>query len=105
MHKILVALRVIPIGTSSTSISEYIARVVSVLERKKIKYQLTPFNTSLEIYRLEDLTDIINEIIKALSDIGVKRIAIDIQLDVRLDKEITLEYKVDSVLRKIRVHG
>ncbi|MEL9929866.1 MAG: MTH1187 family thiamine-binding protein [Sulfolobales archaeon] len=99
--KILATIRVIPIGTSSTSLSNYVAEVVKILEKKGIRYVITPFNTAVELENLKLLNDLIEEISSRLRSIGVMRIAIDIQLDLRFDKEISLEYKVESVKKKL----
>jgi len=75
--------------------------VVNVLKDLGIKYMITPFNTSIELEDLSKLNIIMERIIDSLSSLGVKRVAIDIQLDIRLDKEITLEYKIRTVEEKI----
>ena len=100
--RILVAIRVVPIGTCSTSISSYVAEVINILKEKGVKYSLTPFNTAMELTNLNQLSEILGEVVRRLSSRGVSRLAIDVQLDVRLDKEITLEYKVNSVLEKLQ---
>jgi len=99
--KILLALRVIPIGTGDTSLSNYVAEVVKIFEKRGLRYILSPFNTSIEIDDFNQLSDILKEIVQTLSNRDVKRIAIDINIDVRLDKEISLVYKIESVERKI----
>ena len=99
--KILLALRVIPIGTGDTSLSSYVAEVVKIFEKRGLRYILSPFNTSIEIDDFNQLSDILKEIVQTLSSRDVKRIAIDINIDVRLDKEISLGYKIESVERKI----
>ena len=99
--KILLALRVIPIGTGDTSLSSYVAEVVKIFEKRGLRYILSPFNTSIEIDDFNQLSDILKEIVQTLSNRDVKRIAIDINIDVRLDKEISLGYKIESVERKI----
>jgi uncharacterized protein (TIGR00106 family) len=99
--KILLALRVIPIGTGDTSLSNYVAEVVKIFEKRGLRYILSPFNTSIEIDDFSQLSDILKEIVQTLSSRDVKRMAIDINIDVRFDKEISLEYKIESVERKI----
>jgi len=99
--KILLALRVIPIGTGDTSLSSYVAEVVKIFEKRGLRYILSPFNTSIEIDDFNQLSDILKEIVQTLSSRDVKRMAIDISIDVRLDKEISLVYKIESVERKI----
>ncbi|MGC9148336.1 MAG: MTH1187 family thiamine-binding protein [Sulfolobales archaeon] len=99
--RILASIKIIPIGTRDTSLSRYVATAVNVLKDLGIKYMITPFNTSIELEDLSKLNIIMERIIDSLSSLGVKRVAIDIQLDIRLDKEITLEYKIRTVEEKI----
>jgi len=99
--KILASIRIIPIGTGDPSISKYVAGVVEILRDLGLRYMIGPFNTSVEVERISDLNIIIEKIIDYFKKSGVKRVAIDIQLDIRLDKEITLEYKIRSVEEKI----
>ncbi len=99
--KILVFLRVIPIGTSSASLSNYVARVIRVIESMGLKYTITPFGTGIELESFNELSRLLEVVTSELRKTGVSRIAIDISLDLRFDKEITLEYKIESVKSKL----
>ncbi|MGC9010077.1 MAG: MTH1187 family thiamine-binding protein [Sulfolobales archaeon] len=100
--RILASIRVIPIGTKDTSLSKYVATVIDILRDLGVKYMITPFNTAIELEDLSKLNTVIEKIIDSLGGLGIKRVAIDIQLDIRLDKELTLEYKIRSVEEKVK---
>ncbi|MEM1634725.1 MAG: MTH1187 family thiamine-binding protein [Thermosphaera sp.] len=96
--RILANIRVIPIGTCSSSIGDHVKKAVEVLRNHGINYVVTPFSTAFEIESLDELAEITGEIINILKDEGVNRVAIDISLDLRFDKEISLDYKVKRVV-------
>ncbi|MED4800860.1 MTH1187 family thiamine-binding protein [Bacillus atrophaeus] len=91
---------IIPIGTETPSVSGYVADVQKILEgykaEGKIKYQLTPMNTLIE-GELSDLFTVIQAIHEAPFQKGLYRVATNIRIDDRRDKETTLESKIISV--------
>lgn len=99
---LVAAIRVIPVGTCSSSLSEYVAEVVRVLEKRGVRYMLTPFNTSVELDGLEALTEILRDIVEMLRSRGIARISIDVSLDIRFDKPVTLLQKIESVEKRLR---
>ncbi|MCS7111820.1 MAG: MTH1187 family thiamine-binding protein [Ignisphaera sp.] len=99
---VLAELRVVPIGTSSTSLSTYVAEALKVLEELNVRYTLTPFGTCIEVSDFSELASILDRISKRLSSLGVRRMVIDVAMDVRYDKQISLESKVRSVEEKIK---
>ncbi|MEM0006411.1 MAG: MTH1187 family thiamine-binding protein [Ignisphaera sp.] len=98
---VLAELRVIPVGTSSTSLSMYVAEVLKVLEELRVRYMLTPFGTCIEVADFSELASMLDKVCKHLRDLGINRIVIDVAIDVRFDKEISLESKVRSVEEKM----
>ncbi|WP_462412214.1 MTH1187 family thiamine-binding protein [Neobacillus sp. Marseille-QA0830] len=96
----IVDVTVIPVGTESPSVSQYVANVQKVLQdyeqKGKIRYQLTPMNTIVE-----GELPILFEVIQAMHEVpfseGVKRVCTSIRIDDRRDVNRTMEYKVDKV--------
>ena len=91
----------IPIGTGTPSASEYVAKAVRALSQQTaVKYQLTAMGTILE----GDLGEVL-EVAKRMHENvfceDVKRVVTSIKIDDRRDKELTMDYKVQSVIRKI----
>lgn len=99
---ILAELRVISVGTSSTSLSTHIAEALKVLDEMKIRYTLTPFGTCVEVADFRDLASILDRVSKRLNELGVKRVFFDVSVDVRYDKEMSLESMVKSVEEKMK---
>ncbi|MTH52410.1 MTH1187 family thiamine-binding protein [Bacillus mangrovi] len=95
---------IIPIGTSSPSVSAHVAGIQRILEEYrsggKIEYQLTPMNTLIE-GELQDLFEVIQAIHEAPFQEGISRVATNIRIDDRRDKKTTLQGKLESVRRHL----
>jgi uncharacterized protein (TIGR00106 family) len=98
----IVDITVIPVGTGSPSVSEYVAEIQKVLRQYEgeIKYQLTPMSTLIE----GDLT-LLLKIVQELHEVpfkkGLQRVCTNIRIDDRRDKENTMERKLQSVQEKL----
>lgn len=94
---------IVPLGTESTSLSEYVAACEDVLKKEKdIRYQLTPMGTVIE----GDIDDIVAAVMKMHEvpfEKGAMRVSTTIRIDDRRDKVATMEQKVVSVLQKQEV--
>ncbi|MEH7250275.1 MTH1187 family thiamine-binding protein [Neobacillus niacini] len=98
----IVDITVIPVGTGSPSVSEYVAEIQKVLRQYEgeIKYQLTPMSTLIE----GDLT-LLLKIVQELHEVpfmkGLQRVCTNVRIDDRRDKENTMERKLQSVQEKL----
>ncbi|MCK4836032.1 MAG: MTH1187 family thiamine-binding protein [Candidatus Aminicenantes bacterium] len=101
MNSIIAEVTVVPLGTSSTSLSAYVAEVEKVLKKhKNIKSMLTPMSTILE-GQLDDLFEIFKEMHEVPFSSGALRVSTRISIDDRRDKEISMETKLESVKSKL----
>ena len=94
-------LTIIPIGTSGTSLSKYIAAAVSALDKVGVKYNITGMGTIIEANNPENLLNSIKMAHEAVFNEGAQRVATSVKIDDRRDKEETLEEKVLSVKKKM----
>jgi len=102
MSRIIAEFSIIPIGTSSTSLSKYVAIALSELKKRGISFQITPMSTIIEGDSLDEILSIIKIAHEAVIKSGVKRVVLTINIDDRLDKtRRTSEDKVKSVKEKI----
>lgn len=93
---------VLPVGTGSTSLSEYVAQLQRVLQAQpKIQYQLTSMSTIIE-GELDDVFVAIRALHEAPFEQGVGRVSTSIKIDDRRDKVSTSEQKLRSVLEKLQ---
>lgn len=98
----IVDITIIPIGTNEPSVSQYVAEIHQLLEtyKDKVKYQLTPMSTIIE-----GELPVLFEVIQALHEVpfskGVQRVATNIRIDDRRDKQLIMSEKIRSVEGKL----
>ena len=96
---------VIPIGIRSqttTSMSKEIATAFDAIQKiKGLKTMLTPMGTQIESNNFANILKAIEVAHEVVRTAGAKRIMSTIRIDERLDKSISLEEKVESVMEKI----
>jgi uncharacterized protein (TIGR00106 family) len=90
---IVADLSLIPMG-SGTSASKYIKAVYDLLLESGINFKAGAMSTSLETKSFEELFSIVERANRRLADMGVKRIVTKVNIDYRLDKEISMEAKL-----------
>ena len=95
-------LTIIPIGTSGTSLSKYVAAAVSALDNDGIKYELTGMGTLLESDDLEKIFTAIKTAHEAVFNTGAERVATSIKIDERRDEHKTIKDKVSSVTQRLK---
>jgi uncharacterized protein (TIGR00106 family) len=95
-------LTIIPIGTSGTSLSKYVAAAVNALDTNGIKYELTGMGTLLESNDFEKIFIAIRAAHEAVFNEGANRVATSIKIDERRDTERTIVDKVSSVNQKLK---
>lgn len=94
---------VVPIGTKSPSLSNYVAGALEVLERESdIKFELTSMGTIVESSSIEKLLSVAGKMHSSLFSDKIERVVTTIKLDERKDKDLTMDGKVKSVERKLK---
>lgn len=93
----VIEISVIPIGSKTSSVSNYISRALKELEGvKNIKYQLTPMGTVIE-GDLDKILDMAIKMHKAVFNKNIKRVVTIMKIDERTDKKLTMEGKIKSI--------
>ena len=93
---------VVPLGTGTSSVSKYVARALSVLEKEKeVSYQLTPMGTVIE-GDLDKVLSVVRRMHESAFGSDVRRVLTTITIDDRRDKAATMEGKVSSARNKLR---
>ena len=94
---------ILPVGTSSTSISKEVAAAFDAIRKTKdIKTtKLTAMGTQIEANNMKAILNSIEAAHKAVKSMGVKRIISSIRIAERLDASRTLEDEVKSVTEKL----
>ena len=99
--QVVAEVSIVPIGTASAGVSQFVAASLKVLEgRKDLAYRLTPMGTIIE--------GPLNKVLEAIRDMhevpfnkGAMRVVTSIRIDDRRDKAANMNGKVESV-RKLR---
>ncbi|OGI04939.1 MAG: hypothetical protein A2Y25_00755 [Candidatus Melainabacteria bacterium GWF2_37_15] len=93
---------IIPMGTGSTSTSDFIAEADRVLlSHPEVKNKLTGMGTELECSDIDTLFEVLKEMHQKSFTKGAQRMYTVIKIDDRRDKESTLESKVTSLEKKL----
>ncbi len=97
--KVVAEVSIIPLGTSNTGISHYVAACLEVLEgRRVLSYRLTPMGTIIE-GSLDDVFEAIRDMHEVPFREGASRVVTNIKIDDRRDKLSTMASKIESVLK------
>lgn len=97
----LAEISVIPIGTPTSSIGDWIAESIRTLQNEKIKYEVSPMGTLIE-GKASDIFRIAGKMHETALKKGIKRVITTLTVDDRRDKEVTMRSKVASVKRRLR---
>ncbi len=87
----------IPLGTESTSLSEYLKPAIEAMRDTEAKVHPRAMATELEVEDLETLFLAVKKGQDAIIKKGVRRVIVTLKIDIRTDKEASLEGKLKSV--------
>ena len=92
---------VVPLGTKTPSVSQYVARAIKVLEREKdIRYEITAMGTIVE-GDLDTILAVVKKMHEATLGEGVARVLTTVKIDDRRDKPQGMKEKVASLKKKL----
>ena len=99
----IMEISIVPVGTQTASVSQYVADTVKVLKRQRgIRYELTSMGTIVESDSLEILLNIAKKMHDIIFKSGIKRVVTTIKIDDRKDKKLTMNGKINSVWKKVK---
>ena len=97
----IIELSVVPIGTATPSLSQYVARALQVVQSEPdINYELTAMGTIIE-GDLERLLTLVRKMHQSAFDAGAVRVLTTVKIDDRRDKALGISSKVESVKKKL----
>jgi uncharacterized protein (TIGR00106 family) len=96
----IIEITIIPVGTGSTSASEFVAEAYKIVKNSGLSFELTPTATVIEgdIVKLFELARKVHE---SPFKKDVKRVITTIKIDDRRDKPTSIKYKKKSVMEKL----
>jgi uncharacterized protein (TIGR00106 family) len=98
----IVEISIVPLGTRTPSVSQYVAPAIKILEKQKdMKYEITAMGTIIE-GDLDRILAVVGKMHEETFREGVARVVTTIKIDDRRDKAQSMKGKVDSVKKKLR---
>jgi len=97
----ILEISVVPIGTSDTSLSAYVADCLLILRKEKVRYELSSMGTNIE-GDLKVLFDIALKMHQVPFKKGALRVLTTLKIDDRRDKKGTLSGKKRAVQSKLK---
>ena len=99
---VIAELTIVPLGTASTSLSDYVAGCHKILkDQDRVDYRLTPMGTILE-GKLDDIFEITKKMHEVPFENDALRVTTSLKIDDRRDKEAAMDKKIDSVEKKLK---
>jgi uncharacterized protein (TIGR00106 family) len=98
----IMELTIIPIGTSSTSLSQYVADIQQVLKHadEPIQYEMTSMSTIIE-GDLDDIFRVLRRLHEVPFEHGAGRVSTSVKIDDRRDQASSMKQKLQSVKEKL----
>jgi uncharacterized protein (TIGR00106 family) len=80
-------------------VSEYVARILDVIDRSGVPYQLTPMGTILE-GEFDDVMKVVGDCFRALEP-DCARIGMNLKMDYRAGTQSRLKSKIEAVEKRL----
>jgi len=96
----LMQINVLPLGSGSASVGEFVAAMITSLEREAVEYKLTDMGTVVE-GEVGALLNLAARIHETPFQRGEKRVVTHIVIDDRRDRRVAIGDKVSSVKRRL----
>jgi len=97
---VMLEISLLPSGKVGASLSDMVANALKIARQHGVKFELNPMGTTLE-GELEVLLRVAREMHEMCFTMGYPRVQTLIKIDDRRDKDLTMEYKVKSVMEKL----
>lgn len=96
----LLQLTVIPLGTGTPSVGDYVADIQKALEKEQVRFQLNDMGTLIE-GESQELLALVARIYEIPFRHGAQRVVTQMVMDDRRDKEIHIGDKIDAVRQRL----
>ncbi|MGB9893532.1 MAG: MTH1187 family thiamine-binding protein [Candidatus Saccharicenans sp.] len=93
---VIAELAIFPTSEGS-SVSRYVKEVIKVIENSGLRSETGAMSTTIEAPDLASILKVVSECHAVLVKMGARRIHLDLKVDHRLDKEATIDSKLEAV--------
>jgi len=88
-----------PDGRDGAGVSGYVSKVIDMIDKSGVAYQLTPMGTIIECNSMKEALNVIEQAYECLS--GCERVYSSLKFDIRHGKSNRLKTKIDSVEKSL----
>jgi len=81
------------------SLSKYVKKAVEAIEGTGLGFQVTPMGTVIEAATLEEIFSAARAAVDAVAEEGSERISLSLKVDIRMDRDISMDSKMRSIGR------
>ncbi|NPA73669.1 MAG: MTH1187 family thiamine-binding protein [Epsilonproteobacteria bacterium] len=82
------------------SVSEYVSKIIKMIDKSGVKYELTPMGTVYECDDIKDALSIIEESYRVLEPFS-NRVYSTIKMDIRKNRKDAMKKKIESIKSKM----
>jgi uncharacterized protein (TIGR00106 family) len=93
---------VVPVGTATASISDYVANAVRIVKESGLKYELSSMATNVE-GDVGSIMELVRKVHESCFEKGAVRILTSLKIDDRRDKALSMEGKKSAVKAKVEI--
>ena len=91
-----------PIATRTTSVSFYIAKAIeSIKDIENLRYSINSMGTVLESVDIDTINRAVKNMTETVHHLGINRVEVIIKIDSRIDKQVKMEEKVESIKKQM----
>ena len=91
-----------PMATKTTSTSFYIAKAIeSIKNMENLRYSINSMGTVLESDDMDVINKASKNMIEIVHHLGINRVEVIIKIDSRIDKQVRMEEKVESIKKQM----
>jgi uncharacterized protein (TIGR00106 family) len=89
-------------ATKTTSTSFYIAKAIeSIKNMDNLRYKINSMGTVLESDDMDVINKASKNMIEIVHHLGINRVEVIIKIDSRIDKQVRMEEKVESIKKQM----
>jgi uncharacterized protein (TIGR00106 family) len=93
---------VVPVGTSTASISDYVAGAIEIVKESGLKFELTSMATNLE-GDIATILEVVRKVHESAFEQGAVRVLTSLKIDDRRDKPLSIDGKKAAVKGKVQL--
>jgi len=91
-----------PLATKTTSVSFYIAKAIeSIKNIEDLRYEINSMGTIFESDNIDTINRASKNMIETVHNLGINRVEMILKIDSRIDKQVKMEEKIDSIKKQM----